>query len=393
MGLRKVLFAALALGILAIPVIWAQSSGSAKKTAPKKKVSPKRTTARRPAATAKRTTPKVAAKKPVAKSKRRRRRARQPLPPVDPTVGDSLNGEDLIVREAAVAALGTVNGTVVVTDPNSGRVLTIVNQNLALSPGDQPCSTVKLPVALAALSEGMITRTTPIRLSRRVSMNLTEALAHSNNRYFETLGRRIGFQKWREYVSQFGFGELAGYQIPGEQLGTLPRQPAKFGGVARMSSFGFDINFTPLQLSAFVSAVANGGTLYYLQYPRTPEEADSFQPRVKRQLNVEHLLPDLREGMQAAVDYGTGKRAWQPFNTVFGKTGTCSHEGQHLGWFASYEGSPEGRLAVVVLLRASRDVTGPDAAEVAGRVYRGLYERNYRAFRPSPVVAAGAGQQ
>ncbi len=400
MGLRKVLSATLALGLLLLPAIWAQTVAAkkpaSKNTAPKK--SSKRATSKRPAASTavrKRPVTTASAQQPKAKSRgtRRRRRVREPLPPVDPTVGDSLNGEDLIVREAAVAALGTVNGTVVVTDPNSGRVLTIVNQRLALSPGEQPCSTVKLPVALAALSEGMITRTTAIRLSRRVSMNLTEALAHSNNRYFEELGRRIGFQKWRERVSEFGFGELAGYQINGEQLGTLPQQPAKFGGVARMSSFGFEINFTPLQLSAFVSAVANGGTLYYLQYPRTPDELENFQPRVKRQLNVQHLLPELREGMQAAVDYGTGKRAWQPFNTVYGKTGTCSHEGQHLGWFASYEGAPDGRLAVVVLLRASRDVTGPHAAEVAGRVYRGLYERGYNAFRPAqPSVVTGAQQ-
>jgi cell division protein FtsI/penicillin-binding protein 2 len=224
-------------------------------------------------------------------------------------------------------------------------------------------------------------------------MTLIEALAHSNNRYFEELGRRIGFEKWREYVSNFGFGELAGYQISGEQLGTLPQQPAKFGGVARMSSFGFDVNFTPLQLAAFVSAVANGGTLYYLQYPRTPDELQNFQPRVKRQLNIQSFLPELREGMQAAVDYGTAKRAWQPFNTVYGKTGTCSHEGQHLGWFASYQGAPDARLAVVVLLRASRAVNGPHAAEVAGKVYRGLYERGYHALQPaSSTVVAGAQQ-
>jgi len=393
MVLRKVLSATLALGMLLLPAIWAQTTAAKKPVA---KRPSKRAAGKRPAASsAKRSTTRVKAQKPVTKNTkpRRRRRVREPLPPVDPTVGDSLNGEDLIVREAAVAALGTVNGTVVVTDPNSGRVLAIVNQKLALSPGEQPCSTVKLPVALAALSAGMITRTTAVRLSRRVSMNLTEALAHSNNRYFEELGRRIGFGKWREYVTEFGFGELAGYQISGEQLGTLPEQPAKFGGVARMSSFGFEINFTPLQLAAFVSAVANGGTLYYLQYPRTPEDSENFQPRVKRQLNVQHLLPELREGMQAAVDYGTAKRAWQPFNTVFGKTGTCSHEGQHLGWFASYEGAPEGQLAVVVLLRASRDVNGPHAAEVAGKVYRGLYERQYRAFRPAAsTVVAGAQQ-
>jgi cell division protein FtsI/penicillin-binding protein 2 len=205
------------------------------------------------------------------------------------------------------------------------------------------------------------------------------------------VGRRIGFEKWREHVLEFGFGELAGYKIDGEHLGTLPEQPAKFGGVARMSSFGFDISFTPLQLAAFISAVANGGTLYYLQYPRTPEELENFQPRVKRQLNVQSLLPELREGMQAAVDYGTARKAWQPFDTVYGKTGTCSHEGSFLGWFASYEGAPDGRLAVVVLLRSPRHTGGGSAAEVAGRVYRNLYERNY--FGTAAAAPAAGAQQ
>src|SRR5580704_1590155 len=67
----------------------------------------------------------------------------------DSTVNDKVDGEDLNVRKAAVDALGPLNGSVVVTDPTTGRVLTIVNQPLALGGGFQPCSTVKVSVALA----------------------------------------------------------------------------------------------------------------------------------------------------------------------------------------------------------------------------------------------------
>ena len=46
-----------------------------------------------------------------------------------------------------------MNGSVVVVDPANGRVLSIVNQKLALKSGFIPCSTIKLVTALAALSE------------------------------------------------------------------------------------------------------------------------------------------------------------------------------------------------------------------------------------------------
>jgi len=71
-------------------------------------------------------------------------------------------GEDPVVRQAAIEALGDMNGTVVAVDPNSGRILAMVNQPLALSEGAQPCSTIKLSVALAALSEGIVTKDTKV---------------------------------------------------------------------------------------------------------------------------------------------------------------------------------------------------------------------------------------
>src|SRR5215469_8338761 len=214
--------------------------------------------------------------------------------------GDVTAGEDPVVREAAVQALGNMNGTVVAIDPTSGRILAMVNQKLALSSGAEPCSTIKLSVALAALEEGIVTRDTPVKLGRRFSMTMTEALAHSNNLYFETLGRDLGFDRVKHYANQFGLGELAGYHIAGEQLGTYPDEalPASEGGVGKMCSFGQSISMTPLQLGALISAIANGGTLYYLQHPETPEEVASFTPMVKRKLNIAPLIPEIQGGME-----------------------------------------------------------------------------------------------
>jgi hypothetical protein len=48
-------------------------------------------------------------------------------------VGDNTAGEDPIVRKAAVDALGPYNGAVVVADSQTGRLLSVVNQKLALT--------------------------------------------------------------------------------------------------------------------------------------------------------------------------------------------------------------------------------------------------------------------
>lgn len=297
------------------------------------------------------------------------------------TGGDLTDGEDPVVRQAAIDALGNMNGTVVAIEPTSGRVLAMVNQKLALSSGAQPCSTIKLSVALAALNEGLVSKETQVSLGGRSRMNLTEALAHSNNAYFEALGRKLGFEKVAYYAHQYGLGELAGYDIPGEQLGTYPDEviPQKLGGVGKMCSFGEGVSMTPLQLGAMVSAIANGGTLYYLQHPTSPEEIASFQPRVKRQLDIAPLIPEISDGMAGAVQYGTARRLGLNFNeeSILGKTGTCSHAGTRFGWFASYANTSSGRVVVVVFLQGGRPTFGPKAAEIAGLMYRNLFDHNF----------------
>jgi len=304
--------------------------------------------------------------------------------------GDVTAGEDPVVRQAALDAMGDMNGTAVVIDPSNGRILAMVNQKLALSPGAEPCSTIKITVAMAALSEGLVTRDTPVKLAG-FRMNMTQALAKSNNLYFEELGRQLGFERVRHYANQYGLGELAGYNIEGEQLGVYPDQelPAKEGGVARMCSFGQGVSLTPLQLGAYVAALANGGTLYYLQHPTSAAEVAALRPKVKRTLDIAKYLPDIEDGMAGAVEYGTARRLRANFHElpVFGKTGTCSDKGTRFGWFASYSDSPQGSLVTVFFLEGGRPTFGPRAAELTGTFYRDLWDRNWFAARSQQDAA------
>lgn len=315
------------------------------------------------------------------------------------TLGDVIEGEDPLVRAAAIEALGNMNGTALAIDPSNGRILAMVNQKLALSRGAEPCSTIKLTVALAALEEGIVTKDTAVNLGGGYHLTMTEALAHSNNAYFETLGRTLGFERVKHYANEFGLGELAGYGIQGEQLGTYPDEelPASLGGVGRMCSFGESVSMTPLQLGAIVSAIANGGTLYYLQHPETQADVAAFQPRVKRTLKIAPLIPEIQVGMQGAVQYGTARSLRVNFDQfpVMGKTGTCSNNGTRFGWFGSFADTPTGRIVTVIFLEGGRPTFGPKAAELTGEFYRSLWEKSYFQPKLTPVAEtkmAGRGR-
>ena len=60
-----------------------------------------------------------------------------------------------------------------------------------------------------------------------------------------------------------------------------------------LTSFGEEISQTPLELAGLIWAVANGGTLYWLQYPRSQTEVTAFHPEVKRHLDIGSLIDRL----------------------------------------------------------------------------------------------------
>jgi penicillin-binding protein 2 len=313
----------------------------------------------------------------------------------DSLEGDNVDGEDLQVRRAAVDALGPLNGSIVVTDANTGRVLTMVNQRLTLKSGYQPCSTVKVPVALAALSENVVDRETPFQLTRRKSIAMTEAIAHSNNQYFANLGQKLGFERVSYYAKMFGLGEKAGLDIEGEQAGVLPLTEPK-SGVGMMTSFGDGISLTPLEYAALIGAVANGGTLYYLQYPKSEQDAQNLIPRIKRRLDIDNIVSEIKPGMMGAVEYGTARRmGFDPNTPIYGKTGTCTDYRlpTHLGWFGSYVDTGKGKYVVVVMLTGGKLVSGPAASGVAGNVYKALnasnfYNREPKEISPNALITA-----
>ena len=284
---------------------------------------------------------------------------------------DSTTGEDLEIRRVAVEALGNHAGSVVVMDPKTGRVYAVVNQDWALRKGYKPCSTIKLVTGVAGLCENIIEPLTQV--SGR-GVDLTASLAYSDNPFFQNVGGRVGFEHIMTYARDLGLGERTGINYAGESPGRVPLFKSGYA-VNHMSSHGDDFEVTPVQLATMVSAIANGGNLLRPHVPRSPEETTRFKTEVRRKINVpEENLRRLAPGMIGAVNYGTAKLAYDPVQTVAGKTGTCIGQGSWLGLFASYAPVMEPKLAVVVVTRGSGE-RGRVAAGIAGKIYRALNSR------------------
>jgi len=288
---------------------------------------------------------------------------------------DNTVGEDLEVRNAAIAALGHHAGTVVVMDPKTGRIYTVVNQDWALRRGFKPCSTIKLVTGVAGLCEKVIQPIETVSDGNNYRIDLTDALAYSNNSYFQHVGGEVGFDKMVTYARELGLGEKTGINYVNESPGRVPLFKSGYA-VNHMSSHGDDFEVTAIQLAALVSAMSNGGKLLVPHVPRTVEENSQFKTEVRRKINVvnneawKRMVP----GMIGAVNYGSGKKAYRPEQTVAGKTGTCIGQGSWLGLFTSYAPVVNPRLAVVVITRGT-DAHGHLPAAVAGNIYRALSPR------------------
>lgn len=289
---------------------------------------------------------------------------------VENILQDNTDGEDLEVRRAAVNALGNRAGTIVVLEPQTGKVLTIVNQDWAIRKGFKPCSTIKLVTAVAGLNEQMIDEGGNIRASR-FPMNLNDALAYSNNVYFQAVGSKLGNSRMISYAQTLGLGRPTGFNVAGETAGKLPHG----NGNARIYSHGDDFEVSPLQLAVMTSAVSNQGKVIVPHIPRTSIEKTNFRGTLRRQItlppaSLEGVLP----GMVGAASYGTARRGVDSSMGVAGKTGSCIAGGSWVGLFTSVAPVEKPQYAVVVITRGQAE-RGKHAAAIAGKIYQTLRSR------------------
>lgn len=281
---------------------------------------------------------------------------------------DVTDGEDLNVRNAAIRALGSHAGSVVVMEAQTGKILTIVNQNWAVRSTIRPCSTIKLVTGVAALNEGVINKGDGSIRNTATRRKLDDAIAFSDNGYFQRAGAQIGNQKIVEYGHKLGLGEPTGINLPGEAPGRLPYSNSN----ARIYSHGDDTEVSTLQLAVMAAAITNGGHRVLPRVPRNNIEKTDFRTFYRGDVdvpaqNMRRVIP----GMMGAAEYGTARRNMDQSLGVAGKTGSCIDKGSWVGLFASVAPIEKPKYAVAVITRGPAE-RGRAAAAVAADVYRAL---------------------
>jgi penicillin-binding protein 2 len=308
---------------------------------------------------------------------------------------DPSHGEDLILsldlslQRAAWDALGDRAGAVFAMDPRDGSVLVMVSKpafdpnlfvrgisakayaeivadrgrplfNRALQGGYEPGSTFKPFIGLAGLELGFMEpeqrvfsngyyylsgQERPFRDWKKGGhgwVDVYGALEQSVNTYFYNLAYELGIDRIHDYLSQFGFGRPTGLDLHGENDGILPSREWKRGqfglpwypGETVMSGIGQGFNvITPIQLSAALSALANGGTLFAPRLLLASKPAGNAQARLV-EVPVAGRIPvrepenwaAIREGMRLVIhgERGTA-RAIRPDGDyqMAGKSGTA----------------------------------------------------------------------
>ncbi len=315
---------------------------------------------------------------------------------------------DATLQAIAEEALGNRTGAVVAIDPRNGEVLVLASHpafdpnqfsggispanwrrltgdrglpliNRATEGAYEPGSVFKIFTGIAALSEGVASRTSVIycpgyiRLGAWVfrdlkahgPVNFVRGTAVSCNVMFWTLGRALGDERIHRYAMMLGLGQATGIDLPSEVPGLIPsaewkvrvrKEPWYPGETLNMAIGQGYVQTTPLQIARAVGALGTGGTLVRPRLARrvlSPDgaEVQTFSAQTSRVPLNATAVATLREGMRLVVDGGTGRAAAVPGLAMAGKTGSAENpRGQPHAWFVGYAPADNPALVVVAFV-------------------------------------------
>lgn len=256
-----------------------------------------------------------------------------------------------------------------------------------------PGSTFKPLVAIAALSEGKITKDFLYQDPGVISVagfnytnwyfnqygrtegqiNITRAIARSTDTFFYKLGEFLGIQKLADWAKDFGFGKKTGIDLPGEVNGLMPDPAWKekvkgerwFLGNTYHASIGQgDVTANVLQINRLAEVVANGGKLCS---PKIAAAAECKNLNLKKE-----ILETVKEGMvEVCSPGGTGFTFFDFEPRVACKTGTAETnlDGKTHAWFTVFAPTEHPEIVATVLVEG-----GGEGSSVAGPLARKIFD-------------------
>src|SRR5207244_682567 len=169
-------------------------------------------------------------------------------------------------------------------------------------------------------------------------LSVKDILVKSSNIGAAKLAVSVGDQKFYEYIRRFGFGERTGVELPGEIPGLI-RPPQSWSKISITHiPMGHEIGVTPLQMTAAMCAIANGGKLLTPRIVKSITTSDgktisTFSPTVLRQVISAQTANQIGSALRGVVsDRGTAAAAAVPGFTIAGKTGTAQKVGPNGGY-------------------------------------------------------------
>ncbi|KAF6568372.1 PASTA domain-containing protein [Paenibacillus sp. EKM202P] len=280
------------------------------------------------------------------------------------TVDDTIQYYIEDAMQEAIAKYNPKTMTVVAADPKTMDVLGMATypnfnpntygstplenfRNNATQSIYEPGSTFKIVTLAAAVQEKVFNpnetyQSGMIRVGgwdiRDVSRNwgtLTylQGVKRSSNVGFVHLGlNKLGGERLKKYINNFGFGMKTGIDLPSESTGAITFHTQYKSEVATAAYGHGRVQVTPIQQVAAISAIANGGKLmqpHLVKEIINPDtgEVQTIQPKEVRRVITQESAAQTSSYLEQVVsdqEIGTGRLAYIDGYRVAGKTGTAT---------------------------------------------------------------------